>query len=200
MDAKRFDALTTRLTDRLTRRRLGVLGAAVPAGLVLADSVDAKHRKKKKPCPPCVGRKKGKCKKRLPDGTACSGGTCQGGVCQTAGCPAQRQCGPGCCPEGQVCGSNGACVSPTCCGGSATCDNHTTVDRLCCIAPRVAFCCCDNPRGSGNGYAICCDLGAGECPRGCTGAIGIGGATDVTPGPDGTCDSQGGPADAECVA
>ena len=36
----------------------------------------------KKKCPPCRKRKKGKCKKRLPDGAACPGGICRSGSCE----------------------------------------------------------------------------------------------------------------------
>src|SRR4051794_24260786 len=44
--------------------------------------------KKKKPCPPCKTRKKGKCKVTLPDGTAGAGGTCQGGKLPCGRCRA----------------------------------------------------------------------------------------------------------------
>jgi hypothetical protein len=80
MDDSRFDTLTRSLTTAGSRRRAltTVLGGAL--GLVAAASLDDAVAKKK-PCPPCKKRKKGKCKAKLPDGTACSGGACQGGSC-----------------------------------------------------------------------------------------------------------------------
>jgi hypothetical protein len=73
MDDSRFDTLTRSLTTAGSRRRAltTVLGGAL--GLVAAASLDDAVAKKK-PCPPCKKRKKGKCKAKLPDGTACSGG------------------------------------------------------------------------------------------------------------------------------
>src|SRR5688500_2974555 len=94
------------------------------------------------------------------------------------------ECGPGCCPAGQVCGSNGACVHPSCCSGDATCGPQTTAGRLCCIAPRQAFCCCDSSPGAGNGYAICC--ADGECPTNCITGQGVGGSSSA-PDADGLC-------------
>jgi len=120
MEHDRFDELAARLASRLTRRRLGILGTAIPGGLLLATSATAKP--KKKPCPPCVGRKKGKCKKQLPDGALCTGGTCQGGQCLP--CPAgQRQCQGRCitpdqCCENSECPTGGlpmqVCIANTC--------------------------------------------------------------------------------------
>jgi hypothetical protein len=55
--------------------------------------------------PPCKKRKKGECKKRLPDRSACTAGTCRGGNC----IPPSPSGWPDC--AGKVCGSNG-------CGGS----------------------------------------------------------------------------------
>ena len=77
MDTDRFDALTRVLSRR---RGLGVLTAL--GFSVLA--APARTEAKKKACPPCKKRKKGKCKGTLPDGTACDGGTCQTGTCVTA--------------------------------------------------------------------------------------------------------------------
>src|SRR5688572_9355878 len=83
MDAERFDSLARSFTAVPTRRRalVATLGGALGVlGLVHPDETAGK----KKPCPPCKKRKQGKCKKKLPDGTGCSGGTCQNGSCVAA--------------------------------------------------------------------------------------------------------------------
>jgi hypothetical protein len=81
-------------------------------------------------------------------------------------CPATRKCGEGCCPAGQVCGSNGQCVHPTCCSGDATCGPQTSSGRLCCITPQVAKCCCDSSPGARDGFVVCCTPGV-DCDRPC---------------------------------
>lgn len=130
MDSHRFDALTTRLASGLSRRRsLGLLAGLGASAGVFHDEASGK-KKKKKPCPPCVGRKKGKCKKPLADGTACTGGTCQGGQCLRCADPARpnfcastNSCLPACLnnevfsPETCTC----ACAPRTCCN----CDGDT---------------------------------------------------------------------------
>lgn len=187
MDAVHFDALSTRLAGSLTRRHhLGMLGLLGLGAALTPGSAEGKKKKKKKPCPPCVGRKKGKCKKRLADGTLCDGGTCQGGTCTPSACPSQRVCGPGCCPEGKVCGSNGACVDPTCCSDNAVCGNISTAGKLCCVAPQVAYCCCEHPAGAQNGYMLCCDPNTSGCPF-CTSGSAQAGTNGTIPGPNGVC-------------
>lgn len=132
MESDRFDALTTRLSHLLTRRRsLGLLAASFAGSALVADT-DA--RKKKKPCPPCKGRKKGKCKMVLPDGSPCAGGTCQAGTCGPAatctdgirnGNETGVDCGGSCppCATGQTCTSRADCASALCAGGVCeTCD------------------------------------------------------------------------------
>jgi hypothetical protein len=84
MDARHFDTLTRSLTAGGSRRRAlaAALGGVLSRALGASSREDAAaQNKKKKACPPCKKRKKGKCKKTLPDGTACPGGTCQGGSC-----------------------------------------------------------------------------------------------------------------------
>jgi hypothetical protein len=90
MDGKSFDVLVRRVLGRPSRRgmlRAGagslVTAALAGRGLSAPDDVEAK----KKPCPPCKKRKKGKCKGSLPDGTGCTNGTCQGGRCIVASDP-----------------------------------------------------------------------------------------------------------------
>ena len=146
MDAHRFDALTTRLAVGLSRRQslglIGVLGATVAGGATGADA--GKNQRKKKPCPPCVGRKKGKCKKRLADGTACAGGTCRGGQCLRCADPARPNycattgnCLPACLnnevfsPDTCLC----ACEPRTCCncvGAVASFCNETMLTSIDC--------------------------------------------------------------------
>jgi hypothetical protein len=174
MDAETFDTLARSLRTNRSRRStlVPLLGGAL--GLLTLAETDAKKKGKKH-------KKKHK-----------TGGD------QTADpspppfvCPPQRVCGPGCCPEGQVCGSTGACVDPSCCSGDATCGPHTSVGRLCCIAPRVARCCCDTTPGAGNGYVHCC-MGA-ECDVSCPGGNG-----DGTGGMTVGCGARGGNATLNC--
>ncbi len=109
------------------RRAFGLLGASALGGIVgLSQRQDAegKKRRKKKKCGPCRSKKKGKCKKRKPDGTACGdGGTCQGGACVVPTCnpectpPATCVDGACVCPEDNVCAEPG-----TCCPEEVSCD------------------------------------------------------------------------------
>lgn len=179
MDASQFDRFT------LSLRRRSVAGGLL--ALALGVSSSAAGKKKKKACPPCKKRKKGKCKANLPNGTACSGGTCQNGTCTAATCPPLRQCGSGCCPEGQVCGSNGACVDPSCCSDNAVCGSISTAGSLCCVAPRVAYCCCESPAGSDNGYMLCCDPNTNECPNNCARGPVQAGVNGTLPNAAGVC-------------
>src|SRR5215207_1530485 len=78
MDGSRFDALTQTLMAAGSRRRALVLALGGTLAPLLAQKET--EAKKKKACPPCKKRKKGKCKANLPDGMGCSGGTCQGGA------------------------------------------------------------------------------------------------------------------------
>ena len=103
MSTTTFDDLVQRLAHTSTRRRAFALLGSLATGSVLGEPAQA--GKKKKPCPPCKRRTKGKCKKRLPDGTACAGGTCQGGVCVPV-TPATGTTTPRPCPDKQtLCGS-----------------------------------------------------------------------------------------------
>src|SRR5215207_2778683 len=85
MDGRHFDTLTRHLSARLSRRTsLSLLASLGLSDLGAPDHAEAKRKKKR--CPPCKTRKKGKCKKNKPDGTACPGGTCQNGGCVLTGC------------------------------------------------------------------------------------------------------------------
>jgi hypothetical protein len=132
MDESRFDTLIRTLGAPGSRRRaLGGLLASTLGGLVGATSrEDAAARKKRKACPPCKKRKKGKCKAALPDGTACSGGTCRGGSCVATtaappppcangiqdGAETDIDCGGSCkgCADGRVCLDRDDCASAHC--------------------------------------------------------------------------------------
>jgi len=102
MDTTRFDRITWALGNRHTRRgAFSVLVAGVlNVPLHSASNVSAR----KKPCPPCKKRKKGKCKATLPDGTVCSTGTCQAGQCVA---PSASPPPP---PPALACGEGGPCL------------------------------------------------------------------------------------------
>ncbi|MBL8129912.1 MAG: hypothetical protein JNM64_19905, partial [Chloroflexia bacterium] len=74
MDGHQF----LRQRPALAASRRSALSAllAIPAAIPLTTVVA-----KKKRCAPCKRRKKGKCKKNKPDGTACPQGACQRGRC-----------------------------------------------------------------------------------------------------------------------
>ena len=87
MNELRFDALARALSNgSATRRKLtrGLVGAAISAGVAAFAWDDGTAKKR---CPSCKKRKKGKCKGRKPDGSACPGGTCQSGSCIAAAAP-----------------------------------------------------------------------------------------------------------------
>lgn len=121
MDGSRFDALTRTLTVAGSRRRaLG--GLLAGASGVLGTTAGDAAAKKKKPCPACKKRKKGKCKGQLPDGASCPGGTCQGGKCvpPTSECAGQ--------PDNARCGElgRGHCLAGVC-NPRPTCGEHSTL-------------------------------------------------------------------------
>jgi hypothetical protein len=120
MDGHQFDDL---LRAALTSRR-SVLGLVLAAGAAIT-SRDLTEARKKKPCPPCKVRKKGKCKGTLPDGTACAGGTCQGGSCVAPVIP-PKVCSPAC-PPSQTC-KDGTCVCPP---GRNFCSINATCSTCC---------------------------------------------------------------------
>lgn len=169
MDAVQFDAFTQQITARLSRRSLGLLAALGLRAHPSPDEAEArKRRKKKKPCPPCKKRKKGKCKKRLPDGTPCEGGFCQAGVCiacadgsESCGGTCVRTCFPprvrepatcGCCMPNTPAFSPpvGACsANSECCGGGICCNFG---DGFTCVDPTT------NQSACGPSGATCDDL------------------------------------------
>jgi hypothetical protein len=121
MDADRFDAIARAVRSGSPRRTLLGLGLGGVLAALGPDAIVAK----KKACPPCKKRKKGKCKANLPDGTACASGTCQGGSCVAASVPpspppSASGCSP-CTISGQTCVA-GQCTCPATlpdsCGGA----------------------------------------------------------------------------------
>jgi hypothetical protein len=111
MDAQRFDSLVKTLRTR--RSALGLVASVSTLLGLVVDETAAKKCKKK--CGPCRLCKKGRCRKKIPDGTPClSGGTCLAGQCCIPNCAEQPcnssdGCGGNCsCNRGQ------SCVSGTC--------------------------------------------------------------------------------------
>ena len=83
MDGSRFDRLVVSLVTTGSRRR--AVASVLVGALGLLSAQPNESAAKKKPCPPCKKRKAGKCKKTLPDGTACeNGGSCLSGSCRAA--------------------------------------------------------------------------------------------------------------------
>src|SRR5687768_13634704 len=177
MDGSTFDALTRTLTIAGSRRH--TLGGLLAGALGLLGSRPEDAAAKKKPCPPCKKRKKGKCKKKLPDGTACAGGTCQRGRCVPT-------LPPVCPPESPTpCGGNYCCLAatPLCCAAPPEVSlgfGCYEADRHCCPAAyggsacRLHETCC--PPRKGEFYPVCADpaLGYQCCPFNSGGASGPG--------------------------
>jgi hypothetical protein len=171
MDADRFETLLRALSSMPSRRTaVGVLAAAVGGAFASRlgsgnrDEAAAKvkhqeHRGqaqgKKKPCPPCKKRKKGKCKGLLPDGSACAGGSCRAGSCLPTVLPP-----PGCTP------ACGACQ--TCLGGSCVpqplhtpCAGGLCQDGACAPCGAGQPCCAGDV--CGDGLACTINNSCGSC-------------------------------------
>jgi hypothetical protein len=142
MDGARFDTLTRGLCDTRSRRQTlaATLGGALGMALAASSVSDVAAKKK---CPPCKRRKKGKCKKKLPNGTVCRDGTCQNGRCigLCVGQPDDTACGIGqqCCDENCVaeCAANEQ-RDPVTCGcclrAGEPCDDPTACCAKECVA------------------------------------------------------------------
>jgi hypothetical protein len=135
MDSARFDSLVRSLTTTGSRRRALTAALTLVVGALGSDRAQAK---KKKACPPCKKRKKGKCKSTLPEGTACTDSSGGGGTCQRGSCVATTV--PPCVPESAAttctagCGRpNNNCNQPvTCpCPSGLTCLLNGTCARVC---------------------------------------------------------------------
>jgi len=140
MDGSAFDRLTKTFSEPRSRRGVSRLVGVLALGgpLALVGAAEGAARKKKKPCPPCKKRKKGKCKASLPEGTSCidnagQGGTCVGGSCVAAPDPtltcrdgikngneSDVDCGGNCerCPVTKRCTGPNDCASAYCVSGA----------------------------------------------------------------------------------
>jgi hypothetical protein len=177
MDGSRFDRLTIRLMAPGSRRR--ALGGLLTGALGLLSTQTEHAAAKKKPCPPCKKRKAGKCKKKKPDGTVCSGGTCQSGRCIPAptctdglknGTETDIDCGGGCprCPSSKRCAgaadcASGFCLDATCqaCSGSFLTSCGTDANGSCLCLSGV----CSTNRSVQDGTSTTGNCG---CPAGTT--------------------------------
>jgi hypothetical protein len=138
MNGRRFDRLTCVLGRGLSRRRVGALITALGLGAGVSPAAETDAKKKK--CPVCRIKKRGKCKAKKPDGAPCGG---EGNSCRNGACvcfPAERACSGRCCPEGQVCdparnlcANTAACAAVTtdaCVGSSVTCNGNASCECL----------------------------------------------------------------------
>ena len=109
---------------------------------------DAVRADAKKPCPPCKKRKAGKCKKKLPDGAACTGGTCQSGSCVSTSIRESECATPDTCQE-----------PPT----SFRCAEATCVSGDCGFGPKPAGTVCRAASGECDVDDVC-DGASLDCP------------------------------------
>jgi hypothetical protein len=206
MDHSRFDNITRVLSSRSRRSIVRLLSAGTLAvvweGLGGADrqGVEAKC---KKPCGPCRACKKGKCKKKKPDGTRCGlGGHCRNGQCCTPTCDGKtcgedNGCGGKCvrdegCAAGQRCSIQGVCQdSPSCSPGLGQCSASDPVACHTCCPGGAGDDGCPGNQVCGNGAVRC------ECPAGMSIISGCGTTTCVCNAtclpcnpPFGCCDGQ----------
>ena len=143
MDSEQFDALVSRLTPHLTRRRsLGMLGAlGVVAG---QDDPEAKGKKKKKK------------KKKKPATTPAPATT----LIPCLGCSACEECVDGFCraiADGGICGTGGLCYQSACFKGC------NLVSQNC---PAGTYC----TQVSGTSKGVCAPLGTSCSGPQCSGA------------------------------
>ena len=182
MDVGRFDRLAHTLGAITTRR--GTLAAALGGPLAFFGADTAGARKKKKPCPLCTKRKKGRCKKTLPDGADCGGGkVCRGGACACltaccaqADCGAGRQCQSGTCvcPSGQrecrgTCIPAGNCCTDAECGASEVYLLNGSCLRACLPGESCGpGCMCGFPSVEGSRHCTANGLTCAQTPQPCT--------------------------------
>ena len=162
MDGTRFDALLRRAVE--SRRSL--LGGAMLAvsGMALGAESSAKHGKRKKKCPECKKRKKGKCKSNPgKNGVICATDK----VCKNGGCvgfDATCSVGASSCNGGNVsCGPNVSdcsCYQRVAIGGTAC---GITGSFTACSQPGCAD---DEDCGPGQACIVSDGPGCNSCPSG----------------------------------
>lgn len=145
MDAPHFDARTRRVPTGLSRR--GGLGFLAILGLhqFVAPNPAAAKRKKKR-CPPCKRRKKGKCRGALPDGSPCPGGACRSGSCRKGCLPADQCCADDECTLGLRC-CDGVCTDELRAAGAACDDGDFCCSNYCQFERPGAASCAPTCRG-----------------------------------------------------
>ena len=135
LDDVRFDRFI-RAVSRAGSRRQALASVLLGMPGLLLRSHDPASAKKKA-CPPCRKRKKGKCRGVVPDGTPCPGGTCRSGQCLAAASPpplpptsppiagclnGQKPCAGRCIPREQCCDNADCTISgEVCTGGRCAC-------------------------------------------------------------------------------
>ena len=202
MDPERFDNLVRSLFSRGSRRRalatvLGGAGSLLGVTAAIAGNKGKDTCKKgEKPCGKkcydteleecCKGKVCNALKERCCKGTCCKGICCKGKKCCKPGegcegskadpkcCPAARECGGGCCPNGTDCCPD----KVNCCAPGLVCSPPVEEGEIgdCCEPNQVpcAGGCC-NPSSTGKA-PYCCPDGKGCCYTGdpcCTTNAGV---------------------------
>jgi hypothetical protein len=150
VDSDQFDALVSRLSSQLTRRRsLGLLGVAAVTGAGLVEDADAKKKKKRRkkpkpkpgkppttqpPPPPGPCQSSGACDR-------CARETCESGVCT--------------CRSGMGRDANGICGNPT---GCAPVNTQVANPAVCCSGQGIPI---NGPNGLPLFYI--CQRGTTRC-------------------------------------
>jgi hypothetical protein len=170
MDHDRFDTLTRNLVRAASRRGLLSRFASSALAAMLFTPGDEAAAKS---CPPCRKKKRGRCRKKRPDGTPCGAcRACQDGRC--ADLPLGTSCGTGKSCQGGVCAACDSGLTPctpgpgnTCCSGKCSqaqpdvflCEPHCREEGTTCIF--AEDCCpglgCEKEIGSMTG--VCALLG-----------------------------------------
>jgi hypothetical protein len=172
MDGSRFDSLARTLVTVGSRRR--ALGGVLFAGALgmVGSVVETDAKKKKKPCPPCKKRKKGKCRGGCAAGAVCRENVCVFCASGQVGCrdvcitlaTDRANCGKcgAACPAGAIC-QNGTCRF--CEPGTTQCGNVCA--NLATDATNCGRCGRTCPTGQCLNGACTCGPQS-DCPAGCS--------------------------------
>lgn len=159
MDADRFDQLARLWHAPGSRRRLiqNLLGLGLGARV----SALAAEPSAAKSCPPCRKKKRGKCKKKKPNGTPCPGGACLKGRCQPTTCSGGVDVCANCGPPNCICTRLAADPQTAICVNSLACDQASIgcENDAQCGAPSSESCIIGADCGVGS--TICCPRCAG---------------------------------------